>query len=233
MGSHLEDMVEIANPEQPHNAVVLLLDVSGSMSQSGKIAQLTEGLTIFKNDVLKDELASIRVDLAVVTFNDQVEVIHDFSSIRDFDPPILEADGQTSMGEAIAKAIELVEQRKKQYKETGVDYFRPWIFMITDGEPTDMYPGRGDQWDNVVSMVHQGEAKKKFSFYAVGVEPANIEILSKLAPPNRPPVRLKDGRFNAMFQWLSKSQAKVSSSNPGDQIALENPVAAGWGEVTT
>jgi len=232
MGSHLEDMVEIANPQQPHNAVVLLLDVSGSMSQSGKIAQLTEGLTIFKNDVLKDELASLRVDLAVVTFNDHVDVIHAFSSVRDFDPPVLEADGKTSMGEAITKAIELVEQRKKQYRDTGVDYFRPWIFMITDGEPTDMYPGQGDKWDRVVSMVHQGEANRKFMFFAVAVEPANTEILSKLSPPARPPVRLKDGRFNAMFEWLSKSQAKVSSSNPGDQISLENPVAAGWGEIT-
>lgn len=229
--NRLEDLIEIANPQQPHCAVVLLLDTSGSMSELGKIAELSEGLVIFKNDILSDDLASKRVDLAVVTFDDEISVINDFSSIKDFDPPVLNADGHTAMGDAIIKAIDMVEGRKKQYKDTGVDYFRPWIFMITDGEPTDMYPGKGAKWDKVISLVHDGEAKRKFMFFAVAVDPANIDILKAISPPNRPPVRLKEGRFGAMFQWLSKSQSRVSASNPGDQIALENPVAAGWGEI--
>jgi len=228
---NIEDIIEIANPQQPHCAVVLLLDTSGSMSETGKISQLSEGLVIFKNDILHDDLASKRVDLAVVTFDDNVNIIQDFCSVRDFEPPKLDADGHTSMGDAIIQAIEMVETRKAQYKETGVDYFRPWIFMITDGEPTDMYPGKGEKWNRVVSMVHQGEANRKFMFFAVAVDPANTDILTQIAPPNRPPVQLQAGRFGAMFQWLSKSQARVSSSNPGDQITLESPAAAGWGTI--
>jgi uncharacterized protein YegL len=228
---NLEDMIEIANPEQPHNAVVLLLDTSGSMSEAGKISELSEGLTIFKNDILKDELASARVDLAVVTFDDEVRVIHDFSAVKDFDPPVLTADGHTCMGDAIMKAIEMIDDRKKQYKETGVDYYRPWIFMITDGQPTDMFPGKGSKWDEVISSLHEGEASKKFTFFAVAVDPADMDTLTMIAPPNRPPVKLKEGRFGAMFQWLSKSQAKVSSSKSGEQTALPSP--AGWADVTT
>ena len=231
--SNLEDSIEIANPQQPHCPVVLLLDTSGSMSEAGKIAELSEGLVIFKNDILKDDLASKRVDLAVVTFNDAVTIIQDFGAMKDFEPPTLNADGHTLMGDAIIKAIEMVEGRKKQYKETGVDYFRPWIFMITDGEPTDMYPGKGSKWDEVVSMVHQGEENRKFMFFAIAVDPANTELLTQIAPPNRPPVQLKAGRFGAMFQWLSQSQAKVSCSNPGDQVALVSPDAAGWGTITS
>ena len=137
----LEDLIEIANPQQPHCATVLLLDTSGSMSQNGKITSLMEGLTVFKKDVAKDELASKRVDLSVITFGNGVSVTHDFSSIEDFEPPVLSADGYTPMGEAIFKAIDFVEQRKQQYRDKGIDYYRPWIFMITDGEPTDMQPG--------------------------------------------------------------------------------------------
>ncbi len=227
----LEDLIEIANPQQPHCATVLLLDTSGSMSQNGKITLLTEGLTVFKEDVTKDELASKRVDLSVITFGNGVSVTHDFSSIEDFEPPILSADGYTPMGEAILKAIDFVEQRKQQYRDKGIDYYRPWIFMITDGEPTDMQPG-DSRWNEVIKKVHEGEANKKFMFFAVAVEPANTELLRQIAPPNRNPIKLKEGRFKDLFNWLSKSQSKVSASKVGEQVALENPVAAGWGEVS-
>ena len=194
----LEDRIEIANPHQPHCATVLLLDTSGSMSEGGKINALTNGLTIFKEDVSKDDLASKRVDLSVITFGDSVTVTHDFSSIEEFEPPVLSADGYTPMGEAILKAIELIEQRKHQYKNKGIDYYRPWIFMITDGEPTDMEPG-DSKWNEVTRKVHDGENNKKFMFFAVAVEPANTELLRQIAPPNRPPIRLKEGKFKDLF----------------------------------
>jgi uncharacterized protein YegL len=227
----LEDIVEIASPQQPHCATILLLDTSGSMSQDGKISALNEGLTVFRDDVSQDELASKRVDLAVITFGDGVQVTHDFTSIENFESPVLSANGITPMGDAILKAIEMIEQRKQQYKGKGIDYYRPWIFMITDGEPTDMKPG-DLKWNEVVKKVHEGETNKKFMFFAVAVEPANTELLRQIAPASRPPVRLKEGRFNELFNWLSKSQSKVSASKVGEQVALESPIAAGWGEIS-
>lgn len=233
MGRRLEDLVDIANPQQPHCATILLLDTSGSMQELGKIAQLNDGLRFFKEDIEKDDLASKRVDLAVLTFDDNVQVIHNFSNIDAFDPPTLTAGGYTAMGEAILKAIEMVEERKQQYKQKGIDYYRPWIFLITDGEPTDIGPG-DSKWDSIIKSIHNGETDKKFMFFGVAVEPANMEILKQITPPNRPPVRLKQNRFKELFQWLSKSLGSggVSGSNPGEQVKLENPVAAGWGEVS-
>jgi uncharacterized protein YegL len=102
--------------------------------------------------------------------------------------------------------------------------------MITDGAPTDMQLG-DSMWNEVIKKVHEGEANKKFSFFAVGVEPANMELLKQIAPPNREPVKLKQGKFNEMFAWLSRSTVSVSSSKVGEQVALESP--QGWGEVST
>ena len=143
------------------------------------------------------------------------------------------------MGEGILKAIDLIEQRKAEYKSKGTDYYRPWIFMITDGEPTDMgseeVVGREfvepvKKWNEVIKKVHEGEADKKFLFFAVGVEPADMKLLKQIAPPNREPIRLKQGKFKEMFEWLSKSQSKVSASKVGEQVVLEN--AGGWGEIS-
>ena len=229
----LEEEIEIANPQQQHVATVLLLDTSGSMTDGNKIIQLNEGLKIFKEDLSSDDLARKRVDLAVITFGDVVKTFQNFSSVEEFNPPRLKASGLTPMGDAILRAIELVEERKRMYKAKGTDYYRPWIFMITDGAPTDMQLG-DSMWNDVIKKVHEGEANKKFLFFAVGVEPANMELLKQIAPPNREPVKLKQGKFKEMFEWLSKSQAKIPSSKIGEQVALENPVGPqGWGEAYT
>lgn len=226
----LEDLVEIANPQQPHCPVVLLLDISGSMF-GDPIDALNEGVRIFKEEVERDELASKRVDLAIITFGGTSQVAQDFTSIDDFEPLEFSAGGLTPMGEAIKKGADLIEQRKQHYKEQGIDYFRPWIFMITDGAPTDMKQGDAT-WNQVVSTVHGGEKDKKFMFFAVAVDQADMEILSQIAPSNRQPIRLKGLAFSELFTWLSRSMSAVSASSPGEQVALESPVSAGWGEVS-
>ncbi|WOF16376.1 VWA domain-containing protein [Methanoplanus sp. FWC-SCC4] len=229
----LEEMVEIAYPQQPHCPTILLLDISGSMTISEKIVQLNEGIKTFKEEIESDELARKRVDLAVVTFGQKVEVVQDFTSIDDFEPKELVADGLTPMGEAIKKSIEILENRKECYKTEGIDYYRPWIFMITDGEPTDMREG-DPMWEEVISMVHQGEKDGKFLFFAVGMDSADLETLKKISPQGRAPIKLKENHFNEMFLWLSRSQAKVSASNVGDQVVLEDPFGLnGWGEIPT
>lgn len=230
--STLEDRLEIANPQHPHCATVLAVDTSGSM-QGDKIRQLNDGIGYFKEDVSADDLARKRVDLAVISFGGSVEVSQDFASVEDFDPPTLSAEGGTPMGEAILKAVELVRDRKQTYRDMGTDYFRPWIFLITDGEPTDMKEG-DELWARAVNAVREGEANREFLFFAVAVEPADLETLRKIAPPERPPLQLRPGRFKDMFLWLSKSQQRVSASRVGEQVALEDPAGpAGWAEIDT
>jgi len=229
----LEKMVEVGTPEEPHVATILLLDTSGSMSEDNKINALNDGLKLFKEEISNDNLARKRVDLAVLTFGNEVNLMHDFSSIDNFDSPVLEADGTTPMGDAILEAISKVKERKKLYKNTGIDYYRPWIFMITDGEPTDMAPG-DIKWEKVKQAVHKGESNKSFMFYCVCVEPANVEYLKEISPPNRAPVKLKQGQFKELFQWLSKSQTKISESKVGENVSLPTPTwIEGWDKAPT
>lgn len=219
----------VIHPGEPHVATVLLIDTSGSMS-GPSIREINEGLKLFKNEVLNDNLARKRVDLAVVTFggSNEVNVISPFGPIENFDPPILVAHGGTPLGKGILKAIELVEERKREYKSKGIDYYRPWIFMMTDGAPTDMTPG-DPMWANVVDNVHTGEKNAKFSFFAVAVEHAAMGILQQIAPPTRHPVKLKEGQFKTMFAWLSKSASSIANSGIGAQTQL--PDVGGWVEV--
>ena len=228
----LEDRIEIANPQHPHCATVLVVDTSGSMS-GDKIRQLNEGLRLFQDEVMADDLARKRVEAAIVSFGGSVTIEQDFGPIEDLDPPLLGASGDTPMGEAILTAVGLIRGRKQEYRDMGTDYFRPWIFLITDGEPTDMSP-EDDRWRQAIEAVHAGEAAKEFLFFGVGVDPADMQTLKAICPPERPPARLMPGRFREMFAWLSRSQQRVSASRVGEHVPLENPGGPlGWAEIET
>jgi len=134
------------------------------------------------------------------------------------------------MGEAILRAADIVEKRKQVYKDNGVDYYRPWIFMITDAEleGLDMQPGDA-KWNKVRGVIQDGETSKKFLFFCVGVNDADMDVLSKLAQKSFPAIKLKEKQFEEMFLWLSKSLEITLQNKPGEQTTIQTPAQSGWG----
>lgn len=146
-----------------------------------------------------------------------------FVTVDQFAPPVMDADGGTPMGEALNRSLALLRERKAIYKQNGLDYFRPWIFLITDGQPTD----KG--WEAVAEQVRLEESRKGVIFYGVGVEGADLRTLARFSEA-RPPLRLRGMAFGDLFMWLSKSLSAIAHSRPGDQTPLP-PV--GWGDIDT
>ncbi|HXG10622.1 MAG TPA: VWA domain-containing protein [Gemmataceae bacterium] len=213
--------VEFADNPEPRCPCVLLLDNSKSM-RGERIQALNDGLIAYRDELLKDPLASQRVETAIVTFGGKAaQVIQDFVTVDAFPPPLLQADGLTLMGEGINLALDLLEMRKAQYKAHGVAYYRPWLFLITDGEPQGEPP---EVVQRAAERVRTEEAAKRVVFFAVGVQGANMKKLAQFT--TRRLLKLKGLRFVDMFVWLSRSTQQVAHSNPGDQVALP-PV--NWG----
>ena len=216
----LLDEVEFdtSNPE-PRCPCVLLLDTSGSM-YGRPIEELNNGLAAFQKSLQHDDLAAMRVEVAIVTFGGDVEVAQDFVSAHEFQAPRLSVSGQTPMGAAVEQALDMIQQRKAVYKQNGVPYYRPWIFLLTDGAPTD-------GWQNAAQRIQEEESRKSVAFFAVGVYGADMDTLGQIA--TRQPVGLKGLHFREMFEWLSVSLTSVSHSQVDEQVPLESPI--GWAEV--
>jgi uncharacterized protein YegL len=245
--TQLPDQIPFPEPEfvdnpEPRCACVLLLDTSGSMNDRKQVSlelspvqkvlndsvavrsvkpidELNAGLLAFRHELISDKLAVKRVELSLVTFG-PVRKLSEFQTPDLFRPPTLQAEGDTPMGLAIERAVDLVRERKAAYKQHGISYYRPWIFMISDGEPTD-------DWQRAAALVRAGEQSRAFAFFAVGVEGANFDILRQISV--RQPLKLNGLRFREMFMWLSSSLGTVSHSNPGDEVPFKNPVTPdGW-----
>jgi uncharacterized protein YegL len=206
-----------SNPE-PRCPCVLLLDVSGSMG-GAPLNELNAGLAVFKDELAADALAMKRVEVAIVTFG-PTKIEMPFTSASTFYPSTLVAQGDTPMGSAITQALQLVKDRKSEYKANGISYYRPWVFLITDGGPTDA-------WQAAAAAVREGEASKQFAFFAIGVKGANMDVLKQIS--TREPLSLEGLRFRELFSWLSSSLRSVSQSTPGTEVPLASP--QGWAAV--
>lgn len=214
MPGFLASDVEFADNPEPRCPCALLLDTSGSM-QGPKIEQLTRGLWALKNDMESDQLARKRAEIGLVSFNSTVSVVQDFVTIDKFTPPQLVPGGQTSMGAGIECALDMIQSRKQVYKSNGVLYYRPWLFLLTDGAPTD-------DVEAAVARIKEASRKREVAFFVIGVEGADMDMLRQIAAENAP-VMLSGLNFSSMFVWLSRSLGKVSASTPGQQIALPPP----------
>lgn len=208
----------VDNPE-PRCPVVLLLDTSGSM-QGEPIKALNKGIEIFNESVRRDSLSSLRVEVAIITFGETFQLVQDFVTISQFRPPTLQANGRTPMGGAIGYAIDYLEDRKITYRDNHIQYYQPWIILITDGAPTD-------NWSQASQRIHQAQKDNKLSFFTIGVEGANFDQLKQIAPPDRPPLKLNGLNFKDLFVWLSQSMSRVSSGKVGEGMTDLPPI--GWG----
>ena len=198
---------------------VLVLDTSYSMDD-GPIEELNAGLQRFQEELLKDEITRDRLEVCIVTFDSEVNVVQDPALLTEFTMPTLQTNGSTCMVDGLEEAISIVENRKLYYKSHGITYYRPWIVMMTDGEPDS-----DQDVDGIVSRIHNDSESKKYVFIPVGVgDDINENVLRILSTPTFPPMKMQYVKFIEFFQWLSNSMSTISSSQDGT-VTIGNPDA--------
>lgn len=201
--------------------------VTGGVSA---IDELTEGVKAFYEELRNDEVAQYSAEVCIVTFGgSSPQLIMDFANIdRQPELPQLVADGDTPMGEAVNLALDCLEGRKREYQEKGVDYYQPWLVLMTDGAPEGSNPAELDRAiQRAVDMVNS----KKLTIFPIGIgDEADMDTLARFSP-QRTPLRLKGMHFREFFQWLSQSVSRTSMSMPGEKIKLDTEGIKGWGEL--
>lgn len=198
--------------------------VEGGIS---KLDMLNEGLFSFFEEIVDDSTTEQRLELAIITFNDTVQVIQEPALSSNVAIQPLEANGETALVEAVYNAIDLVDARKAWYKQTGQPYYRPWIILMTDGEPN-----RGRSIGDLAARIQQDTANKKYVFLPIGVDNANMNVLQQIQGTMNgkqvPAMKLRGTKFSSFFKWLSASMGTVVHSEEGKHVNL--PSSEDWME---
>ncbi len=222
----IPDVALVDNTEQ-RTPLVLVLDCSGSMA-GAPMDQLNEGLRILERELKDDAIASKRVRLLLIKYGsmDLAEVEGDWTDAMDFSAPQLFASGTTPTGQAVELALSRLEEEKQNFKAAGIAYTRPWMFIMSDGQPTDDYRG-------VAEHCRQAELANKVAVFPLAVgEGARTDVLGEFSSKGAAAVKKLDGlKFQELFLWLSASMKVVSQARPGGQAQL--PAADSWSSAPT
>jgi uncharacterized protein YegL len=222
----IPDVALVDNAEQ-RTPLVLVLDCSGSMAGT-PIDELNAGLRVLEQELKSDAIASKRVRLLIVQYGgmDQVELAGQWTDAMDFVAPSFEANGTTPTGQAIDVALARIEEEKLGFKQAGVAYTRPWLFLMSDGQPTD-------QWQDAASRCRAAEQANKVAVFPIAIgSGADAATLGQFSSKGASAVKKLDGlKFQELFLWLSASMKVVSQSKPGSQVQL--PAADGWSNAPT
>ncbi len=213
--------VEFADNANERTPCVLVLDCSGSM-RGEPIRQLNAGLKALERELKEDIDASSRVQLLIIKAfgKDETEVSADWIDAMNFNAPEMVAGGLTPLGKAMELALQKIEEQKCLYDSCGITSKRPWIFLISDGEPTDY------DWESIAKKCCLAQKNKKVVIHAVGTEDANLEKLSKFSL--NAPKRLSGLKFTEFFLWLSRSVSCISKAAPNTSDYLED--TGNWDE---
>lgn len=188
------------------------------------------GISQFFRELLGDDDLRHEAEVAVVSFAETVSIVQDFQpldlSMTDIALEVTDSD-DTLLGRGLRAGLELLNIRKKEYKSKSVDYWQPWLVVLTDGKPTDD-PKQDDHYEIVGREVKNQALDGKLVVFPVAVGPAgDMKALQKIAGKHGP-WQLKDHKFREFFAWLRRSSKAVSQSMPGEEFKLNEDEIKAW-----
>ena len=198
--------------------VCLILDTSGSMSEQAhsshgkvvKIDELNNNIQNLIETIKNDNNAKLMSEICLIACGgEHPKVICGYTSVDklNFRPQI--ASGRTPLGESVDLALQLLTTRRKYYRESNIEHYKPILLIMSDGNPTEadeVYTEAAKRCSNMV----KNEGLKVLPI-AIGDE-VNLNILN-LFSPNVPAKTIVDmDVFKKLFEMLSKSMSQSDNT---------------------
>lgn len=175
--------------------VYLLLDTSGSM-HGEPIEAVKNGVQTLLTTLKQDPYALETAFISVITFDSSARQVVPLTDLLNFNLPPLAALGATALGEALSlTAARIASEVQKTTAETKGDW-RPLIFLMTDGAPTD----------NWRKGLHDFNAAKKAVVVACAAgHSADTQVLKEITEIVLQLDTADSSSIKSFFKWVSAS----------------------------
>jgi uncharacterized protein YegL len=182
--------------------VYLVLDCSGSMSGE-PIEAVRQGVKALVADLRTDPQALETAYLSVITFSSSAQQVCPLTELMSFQEPNLDASGSTAMGEGLKLLEQCVDREVLKSTPTQKGDWKPLVFLMTDGQPTD-------SWESAADRLKQ---KKISNIIACAAGPgADSSLLKRVTEMVVELNNLQPDTLKAFFKWVSSSIKTTSQS---------------------
>jgi uncharacterized protein YegL len=192
--------------------IYLVLDCSGSMAGE-PIEAVRQGVKALLADLRGDPTALETAFLSVITFDSGARQVCPLTELMLFQEPTLDASGSTALGEALKLVQQAVDTEVRKSTATQKGDYKPLVFIMTDGQPTD-------NWQAAADAI---KAKKLGNIIACAAGPgAATEPLKKVTEIVVKLDNLQPDTLKQFFKWVSDSIKTTSASVA--QVAADGPI---------
>ncbi len=128
--------------------VYLVLDVSGSMSGE-PIEAVRNGMQVLVSTLRTDPYALETAYLSVITFDEHANQVVPLTELISFQSPTINPGSTTSLGAALKVTKECIEREVQKASAEAKGDWKPLVFIMTDGQPTDDWQRGLDEFRKV------------------------------------------------------------------------------------
>lgn len=183
--------------------VYLLIDCSESMAGPA-IESVSKGVDSLVSELRGNPLALETAYLSVITFSRYAKQDVPLTEVMAFQPPKFSVRPGTAFGAALQLLVQCVNREVVKTTPTTKGDYRPLVFLLTDGQPTD-------DWQAAADMIKNARAPSIANIYAIGCGPdVDAAVLRRVTDIVLLMPELTPEKFKKFFVWLSASVQTAS-----------------------
>lgn len=177
--------------------VYVLLDCSESMA-GASVEAVQDGLGTLLSQLRRNPYALETVLLSVITFSNEARQLFPLTEIAAISLPTLSVRPGTALGEAFVLLRDCIRREVHKPTEEEKGDFRPLVFLITDGQPTD-------EWRDAVAKL-AGIRPRPANIYVIGCgEDIDFGTLNSISDCVFHMKDMSPNLFSKLFVWMSAS----------------------------
>ncbi|PYE54074.1 vWA domain-containing protein [Deinococcus yavapaiensis] len=189
--------------------VLMLVDVSGSMAEDGKLSALNIAMRDMLRAFAEDDEATAEIHVAIIAFGGRTARVHvPLQPARTVTFEALTATGHTPLGAALELVTRIVDDAELIPSRA----YRPTIVLVSDGVPTDA-------WEEPLARLLASPRASKATRLALAVgDDAELDVLERFAGAEYVRRAHEARQLRRFFSFVTMSVTVRSRSSTPNQL---------------